>query len=147
MIMSNILIEILQVLKNLGLIWRILEFLLGLLVFSISNSLNDLITNLSLAYHKPIYGVNACLGTPMLNISLGVGLNGLLVLYQRGQLWFEFHLHNRVVFVSSLLVMIMPCLYLYLRGNNWRFDRRLGLILLVVYFITIAIEGVALTTL
>ena len=147
MIMSNILIEILQVLKNLGLIWRILEFLLGLLVFSISNSLNDLITNLSLAYHKPIYGVNACLGTPMLNISLGVGLNGLLVLYQRGQPWFEFHLHNRVVFVSSLLVMIMPCLYLYLRGNNWRFDRRLGLILLVVYFITIAIEGVALTTL
>ncbi|KAG7662669.1 uncharacterized protein J8A68_003799 [[Candida] subhashii] len=102
-IVSMMSIVLLQLLKNLGLIWRISDYILGLIVFSVSNSVNDLITNLTLATKiNPILGINSCLGTPLLLILLGVGINGAVVT-SRTKHPVKFHLTNNIIISTFAL--------------------------------------------
>ncbi|CAN3363740.1 hypothetical protein DICA4_E12662 [Diutina catenulata] len=141
---GNVSVEILQMLKNLGLIWRMSEFILGLLVFSIANSLNDLITNLAMSAYNPVYGINACLGTPLLNILLGVGFNGLVVLHQLGESSMSFELNPRVIFATGLLMVLVAGTWLYLVANRWRFDRRLASLLFGAFIASVVVQSVVL---
>lgn len=132
-ITSNITLEILQILKNLGLIWRISEYLLGLVVFSISNSLNDFVTNLTLSAINPSFGINACLGTPMITILLGIGFNGLF-LSRKDHESIKFALTKSVVISMVSLVMVILMYLVYLPLNKWQFDKRIGYISIAWYF-------------
>ncbi|KAK6460120.1 K+-dependent Na+:Ca2+ antiporter [Scheffersomyces coipomensis] len=138
-ILSEFTVEILKILKNFGLIWRISDYLLGLLVFSISNSINDLITNLTISTKiNPILGINACLGSPLIVILLGIGFNGCLVIGKSiTHEPIRFNLSINVV-VSTVALIITVMFYLiYIPLNHWVFDRRAGIILLIWYvFIT-----------
>lgn len=120
------------------------EFILGLLVFSIANSLNDLITNLAMSAYNPVYGINACLGTPLLNILLGVGFNGLVVLHQLGELLMLFELNPRVIFATGLLMVLVAGTWLYLVANRWRFDRRLAALLFGAFIASVVVQSVVL---
>ncbi|KAI5954626.1 hypothetical protein KGF54_002402 [Candida jiufengensis] len=134
-IISNISIHILQILKNLGLIWKISDYILGLLVFSISNSINDVITNITLATKiNPILGINSCLGTPLLIILLGIGFNGYVVIQQTGKS-IKFDLNSSVILSTTSLIITIVFILIYLPSNHWNFDRKLGIGLIGWYFL------------
>lgn len=138
LIVSEILVTILQILKNLGVILRISESLLGLTIFAVTNSVNDIITNVTLAnLGQPILGINACLGTPMLLILLGVGFNGLFLTLRRGtKLVLDVNTH---LMVTTLGLLVVLAFYIvYIPANGWRLDRRLGAIVVLWWiFITV----------
>ncbi|GJJ08558.1 hypothetical protein Clacol_002776 [Clathrus columnatus] len=71
--------------------------LLGLTIFAIGNSLADLVANISIAAFAPIMGFSACFGGPMLNILLGIGISGSVVIQETGH---NYNLH----FSTTLLV-------------------------------------------
>ncbi|KAK6204955.1 Sodium/calcium exchanger protein-domain-containing protein [Scheffersomyces amazonensis] len=136
LILSDFTVQILRVLKNFGLIWSINEFILGLLIFSISNSMNDLVTNLTISKINPILAINSCLGSPILIILLGIGINGCILISQ-------FHNHDAIKFnlninvtISMLSLIITVAFYiLYIPLNNWVLDRRAGIGLILFYLI------------
>lgn len=124
---------ILILLKNFGLILLISDYSLGLLIFSIGNSINDMVTNVTIAIKiDPILGLNACLGTPILLILIGIGLNGtLIILLKKKQLEFKFDEHLLVSTVG--LVVIVVFLLCSIPLNNWKFDRKIGIVLIILY--------------
>ena len=133
-------INIIILLKNLGLIWRISDYILGLIVFSVSNSVNDLITNLTLATKiNPILGINSCLGTPLLLILLGIGINGAVVT-SRTKHPVKFHLTNNIIISTFALLVTIILLLIYLPLNKWHFDKKLGYTLLAWYVIITTIN-------
>ncbi|CCG23111.1 hypothetical protein CORT_0D02660 [Candida orthopsilosis Co 90-125] len=140
-IISNISIYILQMLKNLGLIWNISDYILGLLVFSISNSINDVITNITLATKiNPILGINSCLGTPLLIILLGVGFNGLLVIQNQGGKAIKFDLKSSVILSTTALIITVTFILIYLPAKKWKFDRALGIVLVSWYLLIASVN-------
>ncbi|CAI5755916.1 unnamed protein product [Candida verbasci] len=141
-LISNISILILQILKNLGFLWKISDYLLGLLIFAISNSINDLITNITLSTKiNPILGINSCLGTPLLIILLGIGLNGLIVLLVNCQSEIKFNLTSNLIIDTMSLILTIILIIIYLLFNSWRFDKKIGAFLIIWY---LAITGVNL---
>lgn len=128
-IMSQISKQVLKVFKNLGLILRISDYLLGLIVFSVSNSINDIVTNITISTAiNPMFGLNSCLGTPMLIILLGIGVNGLILNLNHHSLVFELKT-NLVVSLLGLIATIVFYL-IYIPLNNWKLDKRLGIIVI-----------------
>ncbi|KAG5420662.1 hypothetical protein I9W82_002543 [Candida metapsilosis] len=141
-IVSNISVYILQILKNLGIIWKISDYILGLLVFSISNSINDVITNITLATKiNPILGINSCLGTPLLIILLGVGFNGLLVIQKSGGTSpIKFDLNPSVIVSTTALIVTIAFILIYLPAKKWKFDRTLGVVLVTWYLLVASVN-------
>ncbi|KAI3406018.2 hypothetical protein KGF56_001237 [Candida oxycetoniae] len=144
-VISNISVYILQMLKNIGIIWNISEYLLGMLVFAVSNSINDVITNVTLATKiNPILGINSCLGTPLLIILLGVGFNGFVVLQNSKKHSIKFDLKPSVILDTAALIFTISFILIYLPWNKWRLDRKLGICLicwyLVITFINLYLE-------
>ncbi|CAH6718797.1 hypothetical protein CLIB1444_01S14730 [[Candida] jaroonii] len=75
LVISYISSMVVKIIVNYGAILKITGFSLGYLIFSIANSLNDTVTNVTLSFINPDLGRNACLGTPVLLILLGLGVN------------------------------------------------------------------------
>lgn len=139
-IISNFAILTLYLLKNLGLIMKISDYLLGLLVFSLSNSLNDTITNLTISTRiNPLLGINSCIGTPLLLILLGIGVNGLAMTMKTGKS-IEFHLTKNVIISTVGLLSSILCLIVYLPLNKYQFDKKIGGFLVMLYFLITIIE-------
>lgn len=137
---------VLLLLKNFGLLWRISDYLLGLFVFSISNSINDIITNVTISTRiNPILGINACLGTPLLLILLGLGMNGSIIIMQNKGAPIRFTLSTDVVVTVISLIVIITTYILYLPLNKWVWDKRIGYIAIsgffVVSFINLFLKG------
>ncbi|KAK6458952.1 K+-dependent Na+:Ca2+ antiporter [Scheffersomyces xylosifermentans] len=140
-VISNFSIKILQMLKNFGVLWQISDYLLGLIVFSISNSINDLITNLTISTKiNPILGINACLGTPLLVILLGIGVNGALVILKHKHNAIRFNLTDNVVISTGALLAIVLFSLIYIPLNKWQFDKRGGIVLVLWYVFITAIN-------
>lgn len=138
-VLQEISLIILQILKNFGLVWNMSDYLLGMLIFSVSNSINDTITNLTIATKiNPILGINACLGTPILLVFLGIGVNGFVVtLKHNAPLKFDLNL-DLIVNTGALLVILV--LYsIYVPLNKWKFDKRLGFLGIFWYVVITAI--------
>ena len=94
------------IIENLGVIWQISDYLLGLIVFAISNSLNDGITNVTISTKiNPILGINSCIGTPLLIILLGIGGSGLIVT-SRSYKDILFNLTDNVVISAAGLILV-----------------------------------------
>ena len=139
-IISNVAILTLYLLKNLGLILKISDYLLGLLVFSLSNSLNDTITNLTISTKiNPILGINSCIGTPLLIILLGIGVNGLIMTLKTGKS-IDFHLTQNVIISTVGLLTSILLLIIYLPLNNYKIDKKIGGILVLLYFLITIVQ-------
>lgn len=118
---------ILLLLKNLGVLLKISDYMLGLMVFAISNSITDIITNITISVTvDPIYGVNCLLGSPIILILLGIGANGLLLLAAGHNL--KFKIHNNFIISAAGVLLLMMFYILYIPLNKWRFDRKIGVI-------------------
>lgn len=75
-----------------------------------------------------MFGLNSCLGTPMLIILLGIGVNGLILNLNHHSLVFELKT-NLVVSLLGLIATIVFYL-VYIPLNNWKLDKRLGIIVI-----------------
>lgn len=127
LIVSLISVQLLKILKNFGVILRISEYVLGFLVFSVVNSINDVIMNVSLSINiSPIMGVNSCLGTPLLNILVGIGVNGISILFIHHLKSIKFHLNTNLKASALGLIFVICFFIIYIPMNNWEFDKKLG---------------------
>lgn len=131
--LSYITMVLIQLLKNMGSIWKISEYTMGLLIFSLVNSINDIIMNILLSTKlNPTLGVGSCLGTNLLLILFGIGLNGILRLASLGSFCEMFHealpftLNSEIYISTASLITIVLIYILYLPLNQWRFDQRIG---------------------
>lgn len=118
---------ILQLFKNFGLILRISDYLLGSLIFAISNSINDVITNTTVAITvDPVLGLSSCLGTLLLILLLGIGINGLAVLSHKQPL--NITISKGLVITLFALILLLTFYLIYIPLNAWKLDRRMGFI-------------------
>ncbi|KAG9745256.1 hypothetical protein KCU73_g7926, partial [Aureobasidium melanogenum] len=78
---SSIAAQVVAVLKALAVIMNMSHAIMGLTIFAVGNSLGDLVADITVArLGYPIMALSACLGGPMLNILLGIGLSGSWIL-------------------------------------------------------------------
>lgn len=136
---------LIQLLKNLGLMWNVSQYVMGLIVFSLLNSINDIIMNVSLAVKfNPSHGINSCLGSCCILILLGLGFNGFWLMLGRGlqskNVWQQFlpitlDWELYVSLASLNLVTLSTLGYILL--NNWVVDMKLGCFLISFWIFTI----------
>ena len=80
----------------------------------------------------PIMGFSACFGGPMLNILIGVGLTGSVIMQQSGQPY-ELEL-SKTLLVSSLgLLSLLAATLIVVPLNDYYLSRSWGVLLIVSY--------------
>lgn len=137
---STIANEVVGVLKAFGVIFGISDAILGLTIFAVGNSLGDLVADITVAkLGFPVMALSACLGGPMLNILLGIGVSGLYITIRHGAKAHDKHPHRPIKYkpyeieVSTTLLISGITLLVTLVGllivvplNGWKMDRKIG---------------------
>jgi solute carrier family 24 (sodium/potassium/calcium exchanger), member 6 len=120
--------------QTAGLIFGLSDAIVGLTIFAVGNSLADLVANMSVAAFAPIMGFSACFGAPMLNILLGIGVSGSVVMHETGQ---NYTLHfSPTLLVSSVgLLALLIATLIFVPWNGYLLSRKWGIFLLVSYLI------------
>lgn len=133
--------EVVAVLQSLGKILRISDSIMGLSLFAMGNSLGDLITNVSIArmgFSKMALG--ACIGTPLLNIILGLGVSGF-ILTEKNHKPLPIKIDSNALYFSviGLLISTIGTLF-YIYFNNFRMTRSYGLCAIFIYALIVIIQ-------
>ncbi|ODV97002.1 hypothetical protein PACTADRAFT_32501 [Pachysolen tannophilus NRRL Y-2460] len=120
--------ELINILKFFSIYLDLSEAILGLTIFAIGNSIGDLISNFTIAKMGfPLMSLAACFGGPLLNILLGIGMNGLVVIEQNNTSYFDFEIDPSLIVSSTCLLLNLIFLIIYIPFfNNWKFDRAIG---------------------
>ncbi|KAF8588871.1 hypothetical protein K439DRAFT_1651764 [Ramaria rubella] len=124
-------VAVVSVLKTFGLIFGLSDAIIGLPIFAVGNPLADLVANTSVAAFAPIIRFSACFGGPMLNILLGIGVSGSIIIQESGQ---DYSLHfstTLLVGAVGLLVLLVATL-VFVPWNEYLLSRW-GLFLLASY--------------
>lgn len=133
--------EMVNILTALGIILNISESVLGITVFAIGNSLDDLAADISMAQRKhPVMALSACFGSPLLNILLGISLTGLYALakqhIQEGTVRHIDLQVKRDLFVTAGLVLgTIVALLSMMMITNWRMTKPVGYILIGIWVV------------
>lgn len=115
------------------------DAIIGLTIFAIGNSLADLVANTSVAAFAPIMGFSACFGGPMLNILLGIGVSGSLIIQETGH---DYNLHfstTLLITVIGLLTILVSTL-IFVPRNGYFLTRSWGVFLIISYIAMMAID-------
>ncbi|OAA33770.1 sodium/calcium exchanger protein [Moelleriella libera RCEF 2490] len=137
---STIAGEVVGVLKTFGVVLNISEALLGLTIFAAGNSVGDLVADITVArLGYPVMALSACFGGPMLNILLGIGLGGVLMMVQHANKKHKKHPDRPVQYgpysvevgptlmISAVtLLMMLTLLLMLVPLNRWILSRRIG---------------------
>ncbi|OWB80357.1 hypothetical protein B5S32_g4625 [[Candida] boidinii] len=128
--------ELINVLKFISIFIDVSDTILGLTLFAIGNSIGDMISNITIAKMGfPLMSLAACIGGPLLNLLLGIGVDGLIVLLNSSnninELKFDL---NLTLYISIFCFLINLCFILiYVPLNSWRIDKNLGLTLISIW--------------
>ncbi|KND95206.1 putative cation exchanger C3A12.06c [Tolypocladium ophioglossoides CBS 100239] len=137
---STIAGEVVGVLKTIGVILGISEALLGLPIFAAGNSIGDLVADITVArLGYPVMALSACFGGPMLNILLGIGIGGVMMMVQSANRKHAKHPERPMEYgpypvqvggtllVSSItLLIILVLLLIVVPLNKWVLSRKIG---------------------
>ncbi|KAG5996090.1 hypothetical protein E4U43_002923 [Claviceps pusilla] len=137
---STIAGEVVGVLKTFGIILNISEALLGLTIFAAGNSVGDLVADITVArLGYPVMALSACFGGPMLNILLGIGIGGVLMMVQHANKKHAKHPEQPIQYgpysvkvgptllISTVTLLVMLVLLLMLVPlNKWILSRKIG---------------------
>lgn len=102
----------------------------------------------------PVMAFSACIGGPMLNILLGIGLGGLYMTIKEGQesntpAWHNsFHIEVGSTLIVSCIALLTTLVGLLVAVplNKWMIDRKIGLGLLALWVVaTIVNLGIELS--
>ncbi|KAG9842184.1 hypothetical protein KCV05_g8446, partial [Aureobasidium melanogenum] len=128
--------------------------IMGLTIFAVGNSLGDLVADITVArLGYPIMALSACLGGPMLNILLGIGLSGSWILIRGAEHRHAKHpgkpIHFRTyeIQVGQTLIVSGVTLLVTLIGlliavplNKWVLSRKIGWVLIGLWCISTTIN-------
>ena len=138
---STVADEMVSILKALGVIWNISEAILGLTVFAIGNSLDDLAANISVAQHRhPVMALSACFGGPLLNILLGISISGLYIFAKSFRTKHQIvgiNLHtNQALFITAeTAIAILVATLAMMLWTRWEMRKSVGLVLIGLWLI------------
>lgn len=123
----------------MGYIFGLSDAIIGLTVFAVGNSIADFVADFTVAQYAPIMGFSACFGGPMLNILLGVGISGSIVIGQTGQGYpLKF---SRTLQVSAIgLLVILISTLIFVPWNGYFLCRRWGATLIGFYVILMIVS-------
>lgn len=139
--------EVVGVLKTFGVVLGISEALLGLTIFAAGNSVGDLVADITVArLGYPVMALSACFGGPMLNILLGIGVGGVLMMVQDANHHHRKHPGDRYAYkpyriqiggtlmISSItLLVILVSLLISVPLNKWILSRKIGWVLIAMW--------------
>ncbi|KAL7950811.1 Ca2+ transporter [Trichoderma barbatum] len=152
--------EVVGVLKTFGVVLGISEALLGLTIFAAGNSVGDLVADITVArLGYPVMALSACFGGPMLNILLGIGVGGVLMMVQDANRHqnkhpeddyaykpYRIQIGGTLMISSITLLVILVGLLIAVPLNKWILSRRIGWALIAIWMAsTIANVVVELT--
>ena len=136
---STVADEMVSILKALGVIWNISEAILGLTVFAVGNSLDDLAANVSVAQHRhPVMALSACFGGPLLNILLGISISGLYIFAKSLQMKHqivEINLHSsQTLFITAgTVIAILVATLSMMLWTRWKMTKLVGIVLIAIW--------------
>lgn len=153
---SSIAGQVVAVLKALAVIMNMSHAIMGLTIFAVGNSLGDLVADITVArLGYPIMALSACIGGPMLNILLGIGLSGSWILIRGAAHRHRKHPDKQIKFrtyeiqVGQTLIVSGVTLLVTLIGlliavpmNKWVLSRRIGWILIGVWCVSTTVNVV-----
>lgn len=127
---------VISILKKLAEVYQMNESILGLTFLSLGNSVGDVVTNLALAgLGRPLTGLHACFGSPLLYILFGIGICSLIVqLSASGSKSIEFTVDASLKLTAFSIVTMLLIYSVVLPLNNWIFKRWVGYVGVVVWF-------------
>ncbi|EQL02798.1 Ca2+ transporter [Ophiocordyceps sinensis CO18] len=151
---STIAGEVVGVLKAFGVILGISEALLGLTIFAAGNSIGDLVADITVArLGYPVMALSACFGGPMLNILLGIGIGGVMMMAKQAKREHAKHPERPMQYgpyrvqvggtlmVSSITLLMMLFLLLILVPmNKWILSRRIGWVVIGLWALSTAVS-------
>ncbi|KJZ76742.1 hypothetical protein HIM_04078 [Hirsutella minnesotensis 3608] len=157
---STIAGEVVGVLKAFGIILDISEALLGLTIFAAGNSIGDLVANITVArLGYPVMALSACFGGPMLNILLGIGIGGVMMMIQHANRKHKKHPGRPIAYgpyrvqvggtlmISSITLLIILLLLLVLVPmNKWILSRKIGWLIISLWALSTAVSVVVEVT-
>lgn len=121
-------------LKDIADIYSLSESILGLTILSLGNSIGDVVTNLALAgLGKPLTGLHACFGSPLLYILFGIGICSLIVEISTNEI-IKFKVDESLKLTSLSIILILLMYSITLPLNNWMFKRWMGIIGVLLWF-------------
>ncbi|KAI0749599.1 Sodium/calcium exchanger protein-domain-containing protein [Daedaleopsis nitida] len=114
--------EVVKVLQTFGFIFGLSDAIIGITIFAIGNSLADLVANMSVAVFAPIMGFSACFGGPMLNILLGVGISGSIIVRETG-VPYPLHFSPSLVVTGGGLLVLLVATLVFVPLNGYFLPR------------------------
>lgn len=126
--------EVVGILKALGVIFNISDAVMGLTVFAIGNSLGDLISNTAITKMGfPMMALSACFGGPMLNILVGVGFSGLVVMSSNSGDGYHIKISHTLIISGGMLLITLLFWLISVPLNGWKLTRPLGIAAIVFW--------------
>lgn len=146
---STIASQVVGTLKALAIILNWSNAIMGLTIFAVGNSVSDLVADVTVAnLGYPVMALSACFGGPMLNILLGIGLSGTYSILrgadhrkhkhpEKGYKLKTFHLDvGQTLIVSGVALLVtLVGLLIFVPLNKWMMTRKIGVALIVVWFV------------
>ncbi|CAH0049498.1 unnamed protein product [Clonostachys solani] len=147
---STIAGEVVGVLKTFGIVLNISEALLGLTIFAAGNSVGDLIADITVArLGYPVMALAACFGGPMLNILLGIGIGGVMMMIRSASLDHKNHPDQpyhygpynvqvgATLFISAITLLVtLVGMLIIVPMNKWVLSRKIGWTLIALWAVT-----------
>lgn len=135
--MSILASQVIDTLTLFSILTGLRTSLLGLTVFAIGNSTGDLISCVIIAkIGYPLMSLASCIGGPMLNLLLGLGMSGLV----SGETNIPVPMTGSVTFVGVALLFSLGSIFLFtIPFLGWHAQPKLGWFLLVLWGLTIGL--------
>ncbi|KAI4721876.1 hypothetical protein E4T48_01783 [Aureobasidium sp. EXF-10727] len=153
---STIAAQVVAVLKALAIILNMSHAIMGLTIFAVGNSLGDLVADITVArLGYPIMALSACLGGPMLNILLGIGLSGSWILIRGAEhrhakhpgkpihfRTYEIEVGQTLIVSGVTLLVTLIGLLIAVPMNKWILSRKIGWTLIGVWCVSTTVNVV-----
>ena len=131
--------EIVAVLTLLGFITNVPDAVMGLTVFAVGNSVDDLAADLSIARQKhPLMALGACFGGPLLNILMGLSISGVLVILKEARstgnfMPIQLQPSTSLLITSGGIMLNISGLLFLMLWTRWRMTRLVACVLCTVW--------------
>ncbi|ODQ60152.1 hypothetical protein WICANDRAFT_62715 [Wickerhamomyces anomalus NRRL Y-366-8] len=135
---STIAAELISIIKFFALLLNLSDAILGITIFAIGNSLGDFISNFTIARMGfPMMALSACFGGPLLNILLGIGGSGLLIIPINGPI--ELKLSKTLIVSGIGLFINLLFLLIAVPLNRFEMNKVTGWFMVGLWCITTSI--------
>ncbi|RGP62124.1 hypothetical protein FSPOR_9433 [Fusarium sporotrichioides] len=151
---STIAGEVVGVLKTVGVILNISEALLGLTIFAAGNSVGDLVADITVArLGYPVMALSACFGGPMLNILLGIGIGGAMMMIKKANKKhhknpslpikykpYRIQVNGTLMISAITLLVTLVGLLIVVPMNKWILSRKIGWGLITLWAVSTVVN-------